>query len=201
MKHKLLILLLISGLNFYAQESFKPTDSLKKNIFKTDVTELLLAQTYSLNLSYEHLLTPKSSYQIHFNLDKLYREIGFSDFHTGLQFSYRYYFNKNKNALKGFYLSPGLRMNWRHFPNYHYYQYYFYYSDYYDFLYLDLSLETGYQFQIKNKWTIDIFGGVDKTILNFNANPNLGINYLHNMWYKTLKDFRPYFGIKFGYKF
>ncbi len=183
--------LLFFSLNMSGQTQ-PDTLKIKKNIIKTDIAELLLTTIYHLNTSWEHLVAKKSSFQLDFYLYKNRNELGFSDFTMGLTSAYRFYFNKNANQMKGFYLAPFARMDWAHYQGYYYA--YYYQNDNTDVNYQDYDnltpyagLQTGYQFLLNKNWILNI-------------NTELGISLkskgvaISNRSYLAI-------GLKAGYKF
>jgi len=178
MKKTLIILLMLLSAGTFAQQTEVP-EQIDKNIIKTDVTGLLLTTRYNLNASWERLMSKKASLQLDFYFDKYKDELGFSDFYTQLGASYRFYFNRNINQMKGFYVAPSVRLHWRHKVGV------FNVSEDYDALYLSSGASLGYQWIIKKKWTLDLY--TDWQI-------NLIRPHKLNSSYGSL-------GIKFGYKF
>ncbi len=188
----LAVLLLISFININAQQKEEIT---KKNIIKTDVSGLLLTQTYALNASYEHLLGKKTSFELQAYIFK-YRmgDISFTNFQTGLQASFRYYLNKNDYKMKGFYLSPFVDSNLEMKNRYR--RTYLYYNNFYTKTFdINAGLQVGYQFNIKKKWIIDLYTQVSKPIYQKNWNNYYPIRGNYR------SDIKINFGVKIGFKF
>ncbi len=183
-----LLVLFLATFKVVGQETEKVMP-LKKNIVKTDVTGLLLTQTYGLNASYERLFGKKTSMQFELDLNKRYQsDISFRNFELYSGLSFRYYFNKNAYQMKGFYLAPIIESNFKHNTWFSHY----YYQNVRNILDVNVGLQTGYQFNYKKKWVIDLYGGVTKNIYHKNWNHP---RYTHH------SQFNYRFGVKIGFKF
>ena len=174
MKKLLLTFTLIANLTALAQQTDKPVHP--KNIIKTDVTELLLTTNYHLNASWEHLMSKKASLQLDLYFSN-YGDLTFDDIYTQLGISYRFYFNRHINQMKGFYVAPALRLHWR-------YEAGFFNNPDYNVLYTTAGLNLGYQWVIKKKWTFDLYTDWQVDFQKYRLNTGYGS-----------------FGFKFGYKF
>jgi len=170
------------------------SDSLKteKNIIKTDIAGLLLSTNYHLNASWEHLLSKKASIETGFYFYKPDDVINFRDFELGAEMMYRKYFNRNNSQMKGFYLAPYTQFRWK----YRNYDGYYYHLYNYDNIYIDAGLQTGYQWVIKKKWTIDFY--LKAGINLFNNKPVYTNNYYYH---SNPVDIIWGGGLKIGYKF
>ncbi len=176
MKKLLFIFIFLLGIGGLAQQTDKPV-RIDKNIIKTDVTELLLTTRYHLNVSWEHLMSKKAGLQLDFLFSNYGDDLVYDDLYAQLGVSYRFYFNKHANMMKGFYVAPAVRLHWRYAAG----------SDSnhdYNALYPTGGINLGYQWLIKKKWTLDLYA---------DWQVNLRTNRL-NAGYGSL-------GIKFGYKF
>ena len=174
MKKLLLTFTLIANLTALAQQTDKPV--YPKNIFKTDVTELLLTTNYHLNASWEHLMSKKASLQLDLYFSN-YGDLTFDDIYTQLGVSYRFYFNRHINRMKGFYVAPALRLHWSYAAG-------IYNNPDYNVLYATAGLNLGYQWVIKKKWTFDLYTDWQINFQTHRLNTGYGS-----------------FGFKFGYKF
>ncbi len=188
-KLALLLILSVAQPKLWSQETLTK-QNIQKNIVKTDVTELLLTGTYHLNASWEHLLSRKSSLQLDFAFENYANAVIFNDYYMMLGVSYRYYLNKNDNQLKGLYLSPFIRGNWRYNNKYRYnYCYGTVNNHTYNETYLTAGLQVGYQWIIHKKWTLDLNLGAE-------INP-----FLKSDYYTPFDNIKYSLGLKFGYKF
>ncbi len=168
--------ILLSAIGF-AQQTDKPVQ-IDKNIIKTDVTELLLTTRYHFNVSWEHLVRKKAGLQLDFTFSNYGDDLAYNDIYSQLGISYRFYFNKHINQMKGLYVAPALRLHWRYAAGIDS-------NRDYNALYSTAGLNLGYQWIIKKKWTLDLYTGWQ-------------VDFLHahhlNAGYGNL-------GLKFGYKF
>ncbi len=155
---KILFSFLIFTLYLNNMSGQQTTDSLKirKNIIKTDIAELLLTTVYHLNVSWEHLMRKKTSLDLNYYITKNKNELGFSNFTMGIKAGYRFYFNKNANQMKGYYLAPFVQMDWIHYRNDYFYIIDGYYSAEYDDFTPFAGLQTGYQFMLNKNWILDL---------------------------------------------
>jgi len=177
MKNLLFIFTLLFGGVIFAQQTKEPVH-INKNIIKTDITGLLLTTNYHLNASWEHLMSKKAGLQLELNFVNHNNSMAYDDFYMGLGASYRFYFNRHINQMKGFYVAPTLRLHWAHYAG-HYTG-----PAGYDALYGTGGLSLGYQWLIKKKWTLDLY-----TDWQFYFNRGLQHTNYGNI------------GLKFGYKF
>ncbi len=174
---KLLIIstILLSAIGF-AQQTNKAA-SVDKNIIKTDVTELLLTTRYHLNASWEHLMSKKASLQLDLYFSNYGNDLVFNDIDSQLGISYRFYFNKHTNMMKGLYVAPALRFGWRYAAG-------VFNNPDYNVVYATGGLNLGYQWVIKKKWTLDLYTAWQVDFRTHRLNAGYGS-----------------FGLKFGYKF
>ncbi len=174
MKKLLLTFSLLTGLITFAQQTDeKPID---KNIIKTDVTEFLLTTNYHLNASWEHLMSKKASLQLDLYFSN-YGDLTYDDFYAQLGASYRFYFNRHSNQMRGFYVAPAVRLHWSHASG-------VYNVSDYDILVPTAGFSLGYQWIIKKKWTLDLYTDWQLDFITHRLHGGYGS-----------------FGIKFGYKF
>ena len=176
MKNLLLTFTLLASLMTLAQQTEEPVN-FSKNIIKTDVTELLLTTNYHLNASWEHLMSKKASLQLDLYFSN-YGDLTYDEIYTQLGVSYRFYFNRHINQMRGFYVAPAVRLHWGHASG-------VYNVSDYDVLFPTAGFNLGYQWVIKKKWTLDLF--TDWQV-------DLSRMRLLGGGYGTM-------GIKFGYKF
>ena len=176
MKKKLFIFSMLFWAVGFAQQTDKPVQ-IDKNIIKTDVTELLLTTRYHLNTSWEHLMSKKASLQLDLYFTNYGDDLVYDDIESQLGVSYRFYFNKHANKMKGFYVAPALRMGWRYVAG-------IFNNPDYNAVYTTGGLNLGYQWLIKKKWTLDLYTHWQVDFRTYRLNNEYGS-----------------FGFKFGYKF
>lgn len=191
MKKSLLLALVAISMasSLQAQEAKQPE---KKNIIKTDIASLAELR-YDLNLQWEHAIGKHSSTQIGFVMHD--RNWYFNRFGFSFSASYRYYFSKKKSLMKGFYISPFVRYTFGQSRDVKYVNGYgsrygftlkFNPQKYHNYSYMQAGLKAGYQWQIKNKWVIDV---------------NAGASVYPDFSNMGKSQILPVLGLKIGYKF
>lgn len=189
-KSQALLLVVIAAILVFSNSlkaqgsAFILPDDYKKNVIKWNVTPFLIWGTRNINLSYERVLSPNRSFSInagYFELPStgLFDSISISNTRKKGGFTlsgdYRFYFkNRNKNfAPDGLY--------WGVYGSYHHYQFrndleVINSPNVQGMLELNgklnivsLGVELGYQFVIKERFTIDlIFMGPSLSMYNTN---------------------------------
>ncbi len=177
MKKLLFTFILFASLSSFAQQTDE-TQHIDNNIIKTDVTEFLLTTRYHLNASWEHLMSRKASLQLDLYFSNYGDDLLYEDIYAQFGISYRFYFNRHINQMKGFYVAPAFGLHWRYAAG-------LFNNPDYNALYTTGGLNLGYQWVIKKKWTLDLFTSWQVHLSNMR---------LLDGGYGTL-------GIKFGYKF
>jgi len=198
MKKAILIIVWLAGVSQVNAQVSSDSLKIRKNIIKTDVAGFLLSTVYHLNVSWEHLLSRKSSFETGFSIYKPNNRIMFHHFDLTGEILYRRYFNKHNYQMKGFYLAPFMEFKWTHRHGYYDYEYEVYDRNPYrkiDYMFINAGLQTGYQWIYKKKWTIDL--NLKAGINLYTDKPVYGYNYNH---FKPVKIIWGG-GLKIGYKF
>jgi hypothetical protein len=177
MKPKLLALLVLLVISFssFAQEDYL-SQKIRKNIVKTNLTDIIYYASYHLNASYERSLTKHTSFDVGFAYNNPYGFARYDILKLELNATFRYYFSKKYYEMNGFYLAPSTTA----IISYNNKRRDLEYLSYNKMTY-KLGINAGYQWQLNKRWLLDINSGLGKHLNlskdEYYINFNIGLGY------------------------